>query len=176
MRKYPESPSSLWHTDQRGHIVRGTFKESHTCLSAKGRQLHGFTYEAQSFSYGSASNWAHGMPQALIRMGGRLSYWAVTGRPPRPSCIVLQCWGRYNLQWILIPAKQCSVPWEMSIGYRERKQQHTIEWDAVKYDCTGPSLCRMCAGSLHSAHDKRKSHANVQYMHRKYQHADGHHV
>lgn len=62
------------------------------------------------------------------------------GDPTSPS-IVLQCWSRYNLQWILIPAKQCNVPWEMFVGCIKRKQ-HTIEWSRLK-EWTGPATLYM---------------------------------
>lgn len=49
------------------------------------------------------------------------------GDPHFPPGIVLQCWSRYNLQWILIPTKQCNVPWETSTGYKN-KDTTTHKW------------------------------------------------
>lgn len=40
--------------------------------------------ETQRPPYGSVSNWAHGMQEALITMGGQPSYMDVTVRPPHP--------------------------------------------------------------------------------------------
>lgn len=90
VRKYPQDHSQTWQADYPGCTVQWQAPpktKTCTCWSARGRQLHASTYENQSFSYGSASNWANGIPQALIKMGGQPSYWAVTGKLPRPPAL-----------------------------------------------------------------------------------------
>lgn len=143
----------LLHAD-----VTGPFKDkNHAHVEAQRANRYKILHmRIWVFHMDQTSNWAHGIPLALIRMGGQPSYRAVKGRLPHsppPLGIVLQCWSRYNLWWILISAKQCSVPWEMTIGYIEGTNTTglNVAWSWLSLHHKAGGIWVVPAGSLHPA-------------------------